>query len=319
MPSGSVEECSDARVVYSIAIIDNKNTTMRHNRNLPAVRLKWSWYLALPLALSSLSLFSCKRTDSGQEQRYELKGKVVSIDKRGRTVTIAHEAIPDFMEPMTMPFTLKEEWAYEELAAGDRLQAVLVVDGDRSWLEQVVFVRETQEAETPASFAAEPAPGDLVPNFALLNQDGHPINLHKYRGRSLVVTFIFTRCPIPDYCPLMTERFVEIQKALQNRPELSGRTHLLSITVDPDYDGPKVLRDYGLRAGADFRQWEFATGTNEEVKKVATYFGMQYWQQEDQIIHSLRTAVIGPDGALVKLFRGNDWKADEVLAELVGD
>jgi protein SCO1/2 len=110
---------------------------------------------------------------------------------------------------------------------------------------------------------------------------------------------------------------MELQKALRERPELAGRTHLLSVTVDPEYDKPKVLREYGLRAGAgNFEQWEFATGNNDEIKKIATYFGMQYWPEQDQIIHSLRTAVIGSDGTLVKLFRGNEWKTDDVLAEL---
>jgi protein SCO1/2 len=303
-----------------MVIIDN-GVTMTQIGDLAVVTRESRRVISLTILALFCSLsVSCNR-GSGAEQRFELKGKVVSIDKRGRTVTIAHEAIPDYMEAMTMPFTVKEDWVYEELAPGDRIQAILVVDDDRSWLEQMVFVRETPDdrsTATPGSAtAAEPNAGDLIPDFALVNQDARRINLHRYRGRTLIVTFIYTRCPIPDYCPLITERFMELQKALRERPELAGRTHLLSVTVDPEYDKPKVLREYGLRAGAgNFEQWEFATGNNDEIKKIATYFGMQYWPEQDQIIHSLRTAVIGSDGTLVKLFRGNEWKTDDVLAEL---
>jgi protein SCO1/2 len=205
------------------------------------------------------------------------------------------------------------------MAAGDRVQATLVVSGDRTWLEGIVFVRESPDPATPSTRnTVEPAPGDEVPDFRLINQDGKQIRLGQYRGRALVLTFIYTRCPLPDYCPLITRRFSELMAGLNDNPQLGEKTHLLSVTVDPEYDKPAVLRDYG-RASAgleDFNRWEFASGSADEVRKVATFFGMQYWQEGGQIIHSLRTAVIGPDGRLVALYRGSDWKADEVINTL---
>jgi protein SCO1/2 len=263
---------------------------------------------------------ACRRQPPSPEQRYELKGKVASVDKRGRTVTIAHEAIEGYMDAMSMPFKLKDEWAYDEMAAGDRVQATLVVSGDRTWLEGIVFVRESPDPAAVASpkGSVEPRPGDEVPDFTLTNQDGKRIRVGQYRGRALVLTFIYTRCPLPDYCPLMTRRFSEIMAVLKDNPALAEKTHLLSVSVDPDYDKPAVLREYG-RAGAGldtFAHWEFASGRTDEVKKVATFFGMQYWQEGGQIIHSLRTAVIGPDGKLAALYRGSEWKAEEIISNL---
>jgi len=280
--------------------------------------------LFLLLALVSTSPPACKPSATGPEQRYPIKGKVVNVDKRGSVVTVAHEAVPGYMDAMTMPFKLKDPSLLDVMADGDRLQATLVVAGVRSWLEDVVVVSESADTSATAANSLEPKAGDQVPDFSLVNQDGKRITLGQYRNRALVVTFIYTRCPLPDYCPLMTEHFIDIEKSLAAEPELYAKTHLLSVTVDPEYDTPKILREYAARelearmnsGTPDFAHWELATGSKDEVKRVATFFGMQYWQEGDQVIHSLRTAVIGPDGKLVKLYPGNEWKPQEVIAEL---
>lgn len=275
--------------------------------------------LAVFIILAALStLLSCRKQSSGQEQRFDLKGKVFEVDKGMGMVTISHETIPNFMEAMTMPFKLKDTWALDVLKPGDRVTATLVIDGERSWLEGVVVIQESSDP-TSAPNANEPKPGDEVTDFALVNQDAKKIRLKNYRGQALLLTFIYTRCPLPDYCPLMTDRFAEINKAIKQDAASYPRTHLLSISVDTDYDKPKVLREYGAAHADDakaFERWEFAVGTADEVKKIATYFGMQYWKDGDQIVHSLRTALINSDGKLVKLYRGNEWKTAEVLSDL---
>jgi protein SCO1/2 len=270
------------------------------------------------LATASILIPACRPRAAGPEQRYPVKGTVVSVDKRGSTATIAHEAIPGYMEAMTMPFKLKDERLLSDMAEGDRVQATLVVAGLKSWLEDVVVTRETVDQSDIRSPQAkpEPGPGDEVPDFKLVNQDGKRISLHQYRGRAVVLTFIYTRCPLPDYCPLMTDNFAEIQKTLKSDASLYERTHLLSISVDPDYDTPKILREYAAHHTAETTQWEFASGSRDEVKQVATYFGMQYWRDRDQVVHSLRTSIIGADGKLVKLYRGNEWKPEEIVSEL---
>jgi protein SCO1/2 len=275
----------------------------------------------LVCALLCSGLAACRKPV--EQRRYDLKGKVVSVDLQGHQVTVAHEDIADYMVSMTMPFTVKDEQVLKNLAPDDGLQATLVVEGGRSWLENIVSTRLVASAEAGAAAPAspEPKPGDEVPDFSLTNQDGKRISFHQYRGRAVALTFIYTRCPLPDYCPLMTERFAQADKALKGDPDLYARTRLLSITVDPVYDRPKILREYASAYTSEngkpsFDHWEFATGTEEEIKRVATYFGMQYFQKDDQIIHSLRTAVIAPDGKLVKLYTGSEWKPEEILADL---
>lgn len=272
--------------------------------------------VAAMMLLAVSAVLSC--TPEGPHQRYELKGKVVMVDKRDQTVTVAHDAIPGYMDAMTMPFKLKDQRMFRDIAEGDRLQATLVVAGLRSWLEDVVVTRETADPSdlSKSSNWTEPKQGDEVPDFTLLNQDGKRLRFRDYQGSDIVVTFIYTRCPLPDYCPLMTDNFSEIQTALNSEPEKFVQTHLLSITLDPEYDSPKVLSEYAAAHSPDRNHWDFATGTKDEIKKVATYFGLQYWTEGDQVIHSLRTAIVGPDGRLVKFFRGNEWKPDEILREL---
>ena len=270
------------------------------------------------IAAASVFQLSCRPPATGPEQRYELKGNVITVDKRGSTVTIAHQAIPGYMEAMTMSFKLKDERLLKDLAEGDRVQATLVVAGLRSWLEDVVVMRETVDPSNLAKpeTRLEPTAGDEVPDFKLIDQNSKRFSLHQYRGQIVVLTFIYTRCPLPDYCPLMTDNFAEIEKTLKTEPALYPKTRLLSITLDPEYDSPRVLREYAARRSLDSAHWSFATGTKDEVKQVATYFGMQYWRDGDQVVHSLRTAVIGADARFVKLYRGNEWKPAEILREL---
>ena len=182
----------------------------------------------LIVAAVSAMVAACGSGDDANAQRYELKGKVEHVDKRGSAVTIAHEEIKDYMPAMTMPFKLKDESIYDELAPGDQVTATLVVTGSRSWLEDVVRTRAIAEtpAGSPPAASSGPAPGDRVPDFPLTNQDGRPIRLAKYRGKAVLLTFIYTRCPLPDYCPLMTERFAEIENRLKTDASLYARTHL---------------------------------------------------------------------------------------------
>jgi len=276
---------------------------------------------SLLIIILALPLLACRQeappTASPNASRYDLRGKVVSFDKARQEVTIAHEAIPGYMEAMTMPFTLNEEWVFDVLTPGAQIQATLVVDGARSWIETPTV---TQMSDAPESAGAtpgpEPEPGAELPDFTLVNQDGEKISLQQFRGQYLVLTFIYTRCPLPDYCPLMTRNFGEIGQSILRE---SRKTRLLSVTIDPDYDTPPVLKDYGKRylpEGLSFRQWSYGTGSDEEIRKITGFFGLSYWQENNQIIHGLRTVVISPQGKIVRVFRGNDWRPEEVVALL---
>lgn len=262
---------------------------------------------------------------SPNAKRFDLSGKVVSVEPDKHLVTVAHDDIKGYMPAMTMPFTVKDDWVFGVIKPGDRIAAAYVVDGTNSWLEEVVLTQESSEQPNSVSDATEPQPGAEVPNYRLVNQDGDAIRIHDYKGKALLLTFIFTRCQDPDQCTLMSSNFANINQELQKQPDIQNKTHLLSISFDPEYDTPKVLRSYGAAytgkyADETFDRWEFASGSADEVKGIAQFFGLRYHKDEqtgkEQMIHTLRTALIGPDSKLVKIYRGNDWKPEEVIADL---
>src|SRR6267142_1797289 len=287
----------------------------------------------LPLILIAVFVFACsgfwgcsQPKRSSTEKRFDFKGKVIAVEKDKRLVTIEHEDIKDYMPGMTMPFTVKDDWAFDVLVPGDHVSAIYVVDGTQSWLEQLVITKEGAATASPVpGQAVEAKAGDEVPNYRLINQDGKAIRIQDYKGKTLLLTFIFTRCQDPDQCTLMSSNFATIDQGLQKQPEVYGKTHLLSISFDPEYDTPKVLRSYGAAytgryTDETFAHWEFASGSADEVKGIAQFFGLRYYKDtqsgKEQVIHSLRTAVIGPDSKIVKVYRGNDWKPDEILKDL---
>ena len=272
--------------------------------------------LPLLLLVGCCLMASCRPAGAANAERYDLKGKVVSFDKSRHEVTIAHDAIRGFMPAMTMPFTVKDEWVYKDLAEGDGIQAALVVTRSKSWLEDIVVTRIEGKAESDKARLHLPEPGESAPNLALINQDGKRIHTGDYSGRALLITFIYTRCPMPDQCPLITANFAEIDRVLAADPSFASKTHLISVTIDPEYDSPKVLRAYGSKYVGAFDRWEFATGTADEIKTAADWFGLSYWPENGQIIHALNTALIGPDGRLARLYRGNEWKPDDVASDI---
>lgn len=261
---------------------------------------------------------SCRR--SGSEKRYDLKGKVLVVEPDKHLVTVSHEDIKGYMPAMTMPFTVPSESDLQIMAPDDEITATLVIDGSHSWLEGLIITRQSaSSASGPGVMMAKE--GDEVPNFTLRNQDNREIHLQNYRGRTMLLTFIYTRCPVPDYCTLMSNNFAQIDRALSQDAGLYAKTHLLSISIDPTYDTPQVLRSYGAAhteryQNETFAHWEFVGGTTEQVKKIAEYFGLTYLPEKDQIIHGLRTVIINPDGKITKIYPGNDWKPEEVVAEI---
>jgi protein SCO1/2 len=271
--------------------------------------------------LASSTTLSCRRTPSNAK-RYEVKGKVIAIEADKRLVTIAHEEIKDYMPSMTMPFTVPDDAAYSILRPGDEISGLLVVDGAKSWLEELVIKQEsTNGSANKSNIPAEAKAGDEVPNYGLVNQDGKPIKLHNYRDKALLLTFIYTRCPMPDQCTLLSENFARINHEMKKQSDLYDKIHLLSISFDPDYDTPAVLRSYGaahsgLYSEEDFQHWEFATGSKDQVKGIAQYFGLRYYDGTNEIVHGLRTALIAPDGKIYKVYRGNEWKPEEVIKDL---
>ncbi|HYH86108.1 MAG TPA: SCO family protein [Pyrinomonadaceae bacterium] len=275
---------------------------------------------ALTLTFASVTLFASCAGKRLEERRYDLKGKVVSVDRVKGAVTVDHEDIAGFMPAMRMPFPLHDADVLKEVDGGDVIQATLVVTDESYRLENIFLTKGQPGAAaqaTPTDGLAEPQPGAEIPDVKLLNQDGKPFTTRQLRGRALVVTFIYTRCPLPDQCPLMSANFAQLNAELAKDPDARKKTRLLSVTLDPEYDKPEVLRRYGAAyAGGNFDNWDFATGDPAEIRRLAQSFGLMYKAENDQVVHSLRTALVMPDGKLYKIYRGNEWKPADVLQDI---
>ena len=256
---------------------------------------------------------------------YHLRGKVVSTNASTGEVTLNHEAIPGFMEAMTMPYKLRDLNILSELHAGDVITADLQVS-QRSdaevWLDHIVIVAQGKPDYRPKVAYHVPAPGDAVPDFKLRNQDGRTIHLDQFRGMEVLVTFIYTRCPLPNFCPRVTHQFADINRKLASSPELYKKTHLLCVSFDPDNDTPARLRAYGSTyigsdAGNAFSHWDFAVPNKSELDKMAQFFDVGITHDvSDSITHTLSTTLIGADGKVVQFYPGNEWTVDQVMTDV---
>ncbi|QHN04217.1 redoxin domain-containing protein [Granulicella sp. WH15] len=281
-----------------------------------------------------LSVAGCRKSApaptvaAGQPAKtFTLRGRIVSTNAAHGEVTVAHQAIPGFMGAMTMPYKLVQPEILSELHPGDTITAQLLVDKDSDGylnprLDHVVIVGQTRPDYKPQSQYHVPEPGESVPDFKLLNQSGKTIHLGGFKGKAVLLTFIYTRCPLADYCPRMSTNFAQIDKALAAEPKLYGSTHLLSISFDPAYDTPAVLRSYGGAhtgqfTNETFKHWDFAAPSAADLTDVEHYFDVGVTPGDDRTLnHSMATALIGKDGKVVAFYPSNDWQVEDVLAKL---
>jgi protein SCO1 len=256
---------------------------------------------------------------------FKLRGKVISTDAARGEATLDHEAIPGFMDAMTMPYKLKDAGILSELHPGDRITADVLVlpDPNADYLiDHIVIVAQAKPDYRPAVSYHVPAPGDVVPDFRMRNQDGRPIHLGQFKGEALLVTFIYTRCPLPDFCPRVTRNFAAIEKHLKSTPALYAKTHLICISFDPEHDTPERLRAYGATyIGSDsahaFAHWDFAVASKHELLEMAKFFDLGViYGTDETITHTLSTTLIGPDGTVVRFYPGNEWTAEQILADV---
>lgn len=269
---------------------------------------------------------ACHRTKSPQAKRYPFTGRILSTDANSGTAVIDGDTVKNFMLAMTMTYKIKPPSAVRQLAPGDAISAeVVVIAPDASdpeaesdyWLENV---KVTSHAAAPPASGPKamhtPQPGEDVPDFAFTNQDGKPISLHQYRGKVLLVTFIYTRCPFADFCPRMSSNFQEIYSQLDR----DSSTRLLSVSFDPEHDRPKVLREYAFSVAhthdrALFRRWEFAVPSTADLPRIADFFALTATPEGGLITHNLSTTVIGADGKIAKWYHGGDWQVSDLIKE----
>ena len=282
--------------------------------------------IALILA-GGLSFSSCHRVSA--QKRYPFTGRIVSVDSQAQSAIIDGDAIPGFMDAMAMPYKIKPAATLNHLIPGDSVSAEVVVvsSGAKNddaapdyWLENVKVIAHIDPSHAPgASSLHMPAPGEEVPDFSFTNQSGKLISLKQYRGKVLFVTFIYTRCPFPDFCPRLSGNFAEIYKQAATNAALTN-AHLLSVSFDPEHDRPKVLRDYGFSVAhthesALFNRWEFAAPRLADLPRLADFFALTIQPEGGTITHNLSTVVIGPDGKIVKWYHGGDWQPSDLIKD----
>lgn len=284
-------------------------------------------------AAGLLSVSGCRRTApaggespaalSGNVQVYQLKGVVVSTSPSTGEVSVDSEEIPGFMGAMIMPYKLAQPNIAGELHSGDHIVARLrVSDTGAALLDRIVVTAQARPDYKPKMVYNVLKPGEPVPDFHFLNQSGRTIRLEQFRGKALLITFVYTRCPLPDYCIRMSRNFAQIDRELAADPSLYRRTHLLSISFDPEHDTPKVLRAYGEEyagksAPGAFAHWDFAAAPTAELPDVEKFFDVGVSPGADgTLTHSLSTVAIAPDGTVFHWYPTNDWSPEDAIRQL---
>lgn len=254
------------------------------------------------------------QTANTNQQTFLVRGKIITLNPDSGIVKIAHEEIPNYMPAMTMPFLVRDSKELQNLKVGDTVRFQLAVTDDDSWISRITKEEnsfneaiETVQTETDSALKS----GETVPNFTFVDENGKRRSLEDYNGKFVILTFIYTRCPLPNFCPLLGKKFAELQDRLSK--EFPGKFHLLSITIDPAHDTPQVLKGYSNLYSADPDIWTFATGSAEEISTIAQLFGLVYSEKSPGLIdHDMRTALISPKGRVVHVWKSNFWTAYEV-------
>jgi protein SCO1 len=255
-------------------------------------------------------------TVSGCAHHHTTTGLVLKVDQPAR-VTISHDAFPGYMDAMVMPFDLKGDAGREKLIAGDRVQFRLAVKGNKSWIDRVEVISaapvDAGLQQTPAVPVLVPV-GSPLPDFELVDQANRRVALSSLKGKVVAVTFIYTRCPLPDYCPRMVTNFRAVRDRFAARMERD--LVLLTISFDPKFDTPETLARYAASQRAGGPGWHFLTGEPADIERVCNAFGIQYWPEEGMITHSLQTAIIDRDGRLAGTIEGKEFTPTQ-LGDLV--
>jgi protein SCO1/2 len=276
------------------------------------------------MLLLAAAVAACR--GKSDERSYELQGQVISIEKAQKQLTIKHEEIKGLMPAMTMPYTVRDEKLLANLVPGDLIDATLIVESNDAYLRTLEKVGQAPLAPPPPEQSGPVArsgfellkPGEEVPDTTFVDQDGRKRSFSGFRGSPLVMTFIYTRCPLPTFCPLMDRHFAAMQKPLKEDPALA-KVHLVTVSFDPKTDTPPVLRKHAKELNADLSRWTFLTGDRDEIDQFAMRFGVSIARAMNDprdITHNLRTVIIDADGKLVKTYTGNEWSPEQVLTDL---
>jgi protein SCO1 len=271
---------------------------------------------AVVLLLGIVVLTACR--PSGP-RIFEVRGVVHEIEPGGKSAIIRHETITNYMEAMIMRFKAKDTNAFAGVRPGDEITFRLMVTEDNSWVDRVRKTGRTQTVARPATTGTNATIGSRHPlmDYAFTDQAGKPVSLTSLRGQALAITFFFTRCPIPDYCPRLSKNFEEACAELKAMPNAPTNWHLLSVTIDPDFDTPAVLGAYAKRYAHDPHHWSFLTGPRDKIVELARQSGMAMEPDQGLLNHNFRTLIIDPEGKLQMSFPISGDISDGIVSELV--
>ena len=258
-------------------------------------------------------------------RRFEVRGVVREIAPDRQRLAIEHEVIPGYMAAMTMPFTAGGDGLPIELEVDDQIEFTYHVAETESWIDNIRILpaaqEETSEPIPSVRLAPEKEPlnvGDELPDYAFENHENEAVNLKDYRGEALALTFIYTRCPVPDFCPRMSLRFREACELLAEDAEAPERWRLLTLTFDPGFDTPEVLKNYASVFACE-GNWDYLTGEISTIDAITEQFGLRFNRVAGSLTdwdHNLRTVIVGPSGKVAQILIGNLWTAEELVAGL---
>jgi protein SCO1 len=276
-----------------------------------------SWVAVLSFALLPAA---CSRST---ERVYRLQGQVVAVEAAREEATIKHEEIKGLMPAMTMAYKVREPKLLDGIVPGDLIDARLVIVSNDAYLTDVKKVgaaplEQPSSAPHASSGFELLKPGEAVPDATFVDQDGRKRKFGSFKGSIVVITFIYTRCPLPTFCPLMDRHFATIQRTIEEDAALSN-VHLVSVSFDPIVDTPPVLKKHARALKADPARWTFLTGDRDVIDQFAARFGVSVARalnDQRDITHNLRTAIVDAEGRLVKVYTGNEWSPDQILADL---
>jgi protein SCO1/2 len=262
---------------------------------------------------------ACGRTPPAKE--YQLKGQILDVKPETREVLVRHEDIPGFMPAMTMPYKVEDPAVLAGKEPGDLITATLVVGETDAHLSKIDKTGHApiEDGTTPVITDSQILkPGDPVPETKLVDENNASQTLSSLKGHRVALTFMYTRCPQPDFCPLMDRNFAAIQIEIKKTPGL-GDVRLVSVSFDPKNDTPAVLKEHAKALNADPAVWHFVTTSPDDIKAFAATFGVTAEPSDESpaiLTHNLSTAVIDAEGKLVKIRPGNMWTPAELIADL---
>ncbi len=256
-------------------------------------------------------------------QVFTVTGVVTRLGADGNTVTVRHEAIGDYMAAMTMPFKVKEANELSGLRTGDEISFRLRVTSAESWIEGIVKLGATSvgdrkpAGETAVSAAEAARPRHPLMDYKFTNELGQAVSLGDFRGQALAITFFFTRCPLPEFCPRLSRNFQEAEQKLSSMANAPTNWHFLSVSFDTEFDTPQVLRAYGRAYAYDPRHWSFLTGPAAEIGELAHLSDVRFERSGGSISHNFRTLIIDATGHLQMVFPIGGNLSEDIASEIL--